>query len=155
MNDHRTEKTGIPSWMCQEEDYMPSGDKEAFLTKSTKSVLSVLSKLRFNEGKDGRFSAAPSLKLFYTIFFIILTASARNYLFVLIMCATVTVRLAFFFSCSHQADLKWNSRSSSDFDTFSFAGCIYGKSTSSGQYNSESICICNIGGDIVIRHIVE
>ena len=96
MNDHRTEKTGIPSWMCQEEDYTPSGDKEAFLTKSTKSVLSVLSKLRFNEGKDGRFSAAPSLKLFYTIFFIILTASARNYLFVLIMCATVTVRLAFF-----------------------------------------------------------
>ena len=67
MNDHRTEKTEFPSWMCQEEDYTPSGDKEAFLTKSTKSVLSVLSKLRFNEGKDGRFSAAPSLKLFYTI----------------------------------------------------------------------------------------
>ena len=82
--------------MCQEEDYMPSGDKEAFLTKSTKSVLSVLSKLRFNEGKDGRFSAAPSLKLFYTILFIILTASSKNYLFVLIMCAAVTVRLAFF-----------------------------------------------------------
>ena len=96
MNDHRTEKTGIPSWMCQEEDYTPSGDKEAFLTKSTKSVLSVLSKLRFNEGKDGRFSAAPSLKLFYTILFIILTASSKNYLFVLIMCASVTFRLAFF-----------------------------------------------------------
>ena len=75
---------------------MPSGDKEAFLTKSTKSVLSVLAKLRFNEGKDGRFSAAPSLKLFYTILFIILTASSKNYLFVLIMCAAVTVRLAFF-----------------------------------------------------------
>ena len=96
MNDHRTEKTEFPSWMCQEEDYTPSGDKEAFLTKSTKSVLSVLSKLRFNEGKDGRFSAAPSLKLFYAILFIILTASSKNYLFVLIMCAAVTVRLAFF-----------------------------------------------------------
>lgn len=33
--------------MCQEEDYTPSGDKEAFLTKSTKSVLSVLSKLTY------------------------------------------------------------------------------------------------------------
>ena len=96
MNDHRTEKTEFPSWMYQEEDYTPSGDKEAFLTKSTKSVLSVLSKLSFNEGKDGRFSAAPSLKLFYTILFIILTASSKNYLFVLIMCAAVTVRLAFF-----------------------------------------------------------
>ena len=49
MNDHRTEKTEFPSWMCQEEDYTPSGDKEAFLTKSTKSVLSVLSKLRLNK----------------------------------------------------------------------------------------------------------
>ncbi len=71
-------------------------DKEAFFTKSTKSVLSVLGKLRFNEGKDGRFSATPSLKLFYTLVYIILTASARNYLFVLIMCAAVTVSLAFF-----------------------------------------------------------
>lgn len=155
MDNERTEITKIPAWMCGQEEYIPANDRESFLTKSTKSVLSVLAKLRFNEGKDSRFSAAPSLKLFYTIFFIILTASARNYLFVLIMCATVTVRLAFFFSCSHPTDLKWNSRSSSDFDTFSFAGCIYGKSTSSGQYNSESICICNIGGDIVIRHIVE
>lgn len=96
MNDYRTEKTEIPEWMCQQEEYTPSKDKEAFLTKSTKSVLSVLGKLRFHEGKDGRFSATPSLKLFYTLIYIILTASARNYLFVLIMCAAVTVRLAFF-----------------------------------------------------------
>ena len=96
MNDYRTEKTEIPEWMCQQEEYTPSKDKEAFLTKSTKSVLPVLGKLRFHEGKDGRFSATPSLKLFYTLIYIILTASARNYLFVLIMCAAVTVRLAFF-----------------------------------------------------------
>lgn len=96
MNDYRTEKTEIPEWMCQQEEYTPSKDKEAFLTKSTKSVLSVLGKLRFHEGKNGRFSATPSLKLFYTLIYIILTASARNYLFVLIMCAAVTVRLAFF-----------------------------------------------------------
>ena len=62
MNDYRTEKTEIPEWMCQQEEYTPSKDKEAFLTKSTKSVLSVLGKLRFHEGKDGRFSATPSLK---------------------------------------------------------------------------------------------
>ena len=82
MNDYRTEKTEIPEWMCQQEEYTPSKDKEAFLTKSTKSVLSVLGKLRFHEGKDGRFSATPSLKLFSTLIYIILTASARNYLFV-------------------------------------------------------------------------
>lgn len=96
MNNYMTEKTELPAWMCRQEDYIPSKDREAFLTKSTKSVLAVLTKLRFHEGKDGRFSASPSLKLFYTIVYIILTACSRNYLFVLIMCAAVTVRLAFF-----------------------------------------------------------
>ena len=49
--------------MCRQEEYVPSADKEAFLTRSTKSVLSVLARLKFDEGKDGRFSATPSLKL--------------------------------------------------------------------------------------------
>ena len=96
MNDHKKEETMLPDWMCSGETYVPSKDKEAFLTRSTKSVLSVLAKMGFYEGKDSRFSATPSLKLFYTLIYIILTASARNYLFVLIMCAAVTVRLAFF-----------------------------------------------------------
>ena len=92
MNDHKKEETVLPDWMCSGETYVPSKDKEAFLTKSTKSVLSVLAKMRFYEGKDGKFSATPSLKLFY----IVLTACSGNYLFTLIMCAAVTVRLAFF-----------------------------------------------------------
>ena len=66
MNDHKKEETMLPDWMCSGETYVPSKDKEAFLTKSTKSVLSVLAKMRFYEGKDGKFSATPSLKLFYT-----------------------------------------------------------------------------------------
>ena len=64
MNDHKKEETMLPDWMCSGETYVPSKDKEAFLTKSTKSVLSVLAKMRFYEGKDGKFSATPSLKLF-------------------------------------------------------------------------------------------
>ena len=62
MNDSKNEKVMIPDWMLSQEAYTPSKDKEAFLSKSTKSVLSVLAKLRFREGKDGRFSAIPSLK---------------------------------------------------------------------------------------------
>ena len=80
MNDHKKEETMLPDWMCSGETYVPSKDKEAFLTKSTKSVL----------------SATPSLKLFYTLLYIVLTACSGNYLFTLIMCAAVTVRLAFF-----------------------------------------------------------
>ena len=74
MNDHKKEETMLPDWMCSGETYVPSKDKEAFLTKSTKSVLSVLAKMRFYEGKDGKFSATPSLKLFYTLLYIVLTA---------------------------------------------------------------------------------
>ena len=87
MNDHKKEETMLPDWMCSGETYVPSKDKEAFLTKSTKSVLSVLAKMRFYEGKDGKF---------YTLLYIVLTACSGNYLFTLIMCAAVTVRLAFF-----------------------------------------------------------
>ena len=96
MKDHKNEEAMIPDWMCSQEKYVPSEDKEAFLTKSTKSILSALAKLQFHEGNDGRFSATPSLKLFYTLIYIILTACSENYLFTLIMCAAVTVRLAFF-----------------------------------------------------------
>ena len=95
MKDYKNEEAMLPDWMCSQEKYVPSEDKEAFLTKSTKSILSVLAKMQFHEGKDGRFSATPSLKLFYTLIYIILTACSGNYLFTLIMCVAVTVRLAF------------------------------------------------------------
>ena len=33
MNDHKKEETMLPDWMCSEKTYVPSKDKEAFLTK--------------------------------------------------------------------------------------------------------------------------
>lgn len=66
MNDYRTEKTEIPEWMCQQEEYTPSKDKEAFLTKSTKSVLSVLGKLRFHGREGWQIFCYSFSKLFYT-----------------------------------------------------------------------------------------
>lgn len=96
MMDPYIKERMLPDWMCSQEAYVPSKDKDTFITKSTRSLLSVLARFRFQEGKDSRFSASPSLKLFYTLVIILLTASSRNYLFVLVMCALVTVRLAFF-----------------------------------------------------------
>ena len=133
----------IPDWMFSQEAYTPSEDKEAFLSKSTKSVLSVLAKLRFREGKDGKFSAIPSLKLFYTILLIILTACSRNYLFTLIMCAAVTVRLAFFFGSIYSTDFKRDSRCRSSFCIYSSSICLYGKSTDIDEYYIQSVCISN------------
>lgn len=134
---------------------MPSGDKEAFLTKSTKSVLSVLSKLRFNEGKDGRFSAAPSLKLFYTILFIILTASSKK----LSVCADHVCSSdgpsGFLFGSSDPADIKRNSRGGADLDFSSFAGSIYGKSTDYGEYYCAGVCFSDTCWHPFSRDIVE
>ncbi len=86
----------LPEWMWISEFYAPQTDKEAFLTKSIEAVLKTLAKLRFQEGKERRYSVSPSLKLSGTMLLILLTACSRNYVFVLLMCGTVTIRLAFF-----------------------------------------------------------
>ena len=46
----------LPDWMYSQEAYAPSKDKDAFITKSTKSLLTVFGRIHFTEGKDGRFS---------------------------------------------------------------------------------------------------
>ena len=87
-------ETFLPSWMCEPKSYEPNIDKDGFITKSTQAVLGVLAKLKWNAGKDGRFSASPSLKLCYTFLFILLTACSQNYLFSLIMSAGTILALA-------------------------------------------------------------
>ena len=87
-------ETFLPSWICESEGYEPSIDKDGFITKSTQAVLGVLSKLKWNAGKDERFSASPSLKLCYTLLFILLTACSKNYLFSLIMVTGIILVLA-------------------------------------------------------------
>ena len=86
----------LPEWMSVSESYTPQTDKEAFLTRSTEVVLKTLAKLRFQEGKERRYSVSPSLKLSGTMMLILLTTCSRNYVFVLLMCGAITIRLAFF-----------------------------------------------------------
>lgn len=88
------EEMELPSWMNKTEQYDPDIDKDGFITKSTRAVLGVLAKLKWNTGKDGRYSASPSLKLCYTFLFILLTACSKNYLFSLIMSAGIVLALA-------------------------------------------------------------
>lgn len=88
------EEMELPSWMNKTEQYDPDIDKDEFITKSTRAVLGVLAKLKWNTGKDGRYSASPSLKLCYTFLFILLTACSKNYLFSLIMSAGIALVLA-------------------------------------------------------------
>ena len=87
-------ETVLPSWMCESEAYEPNIDKDGFITKSAQAILGVLAKLKWNAGKDRRFSASPSLKLCYTFLIILLTACSKNYLFSLIMVAGTILALA-------------------------------------------------------------
>lgn len=87
-------ETVLPSWMCESEAYEPNIDKDGFITKSAQAILGVLAKLKWNAGKDRRFSASPSLKLCYTFLFILLTVCSKNYLFSLIMVAGTILALA-------------------------------------------------------------
>ena len=84
----------LPSWMCETEQYVPSIDKDGFITKSTQAVLGVLSKLKWKEGEDRCLSASPSLKLCYTFLYILLTACSKNYVFSLIMAGGSILALA-------------------------------------------------------------
>ncbi len=61
MQNQEKNNSFLPSWMCETEQYVPSIDKDGFITKSTQAVLGVLSKLKWKEGKDGCLSASPSL----------------------------------------------------------------------------------------------
>lgn len=84
----------IPAWLAREEAYTPPSDRDAFLERSRKALLSALSKIKLQHGRDSRWSACPSLKLFSAVLLILLTACAKNLMFVWFMIAGVLVRLA-------------------------------------------------------------
>ena len=78
MQNQEKNNSFLPSWMFETEQYVPSIDKDGFITKSTQAVLGVLSKLKWKEGKDRCLSASPSLKLCYTFLYILLTACSKT-----------------------------------------------------------------------------
>lgn len=55
MNDHKKEETMLPDWMCSGETYVPSEDKEAFLTKSTNQFYLCFPKCGFMKGRMADF----------------------------------------------------------------------------------------------------
>ena len=122
MNDHKKEETMLPDWMCSGETYVPSKDKEAFLTKSTKSVLSVLAKMRFYEGKDGKFSATPSYCMFGKL------SVYSDY-----VCSSDSQTVVFF-GKSYPSDPERNSRCGSVFYIDPSPICIYGNSSDFNEY---------------------
>ena len=150
MNDHKKEETMLPDWMCSGETYVPSKDKEAFLTKSTKSVLSVLAKMRFYEGKDGKFSET----VLYTSIYCSYCMFGKLSVYSDYVCSSDS-QTGVFFGKSYPSDPERNSRCGSVFYIDPSPICIYGNSSDFNEYYFKSICICNSGWYFVIRDILE
>lgn len=148
-------ETVLPSWMCESEAYEPNIDKDGFITKSAQAILGVLAKLKWNAGKDRRFSASPSLKLCYTFLFILLTACSKNYLFSLIMVAgnnSCTCKLS---GIRNEANPFRNNWSSFIFYIHTVTGSIYGKSSDFTHNRNESISISYSYWNAVSRNSLE
>ena len=70
----------VPEWMLQNEEYTAAKDSDGFLTKSSLSVLSVLSRIRERSSK-GLIWASPSVMLLTVLLLIVLMAVSKNMIF--------------------------------------------------------------------------
>lgn len=86
----------IPEWMQNKESYQASKDSDGYLTKSSLSVLSVLSRVRDTSGR-GFLWASPAVMLLTVLLLIVLMALSRNMIFsysVLAVVLVVSLRLS-------------------------------------------------------------
>ncbi len=72
--------TKVPEWMLQNEEYIATKDSDGFLTRSSLSVLSVLSRIRETSSK-GLIWASPSVMLLTVLLLIVLMAVSKNMIF--------------------------------------------------------------------------
>lgn len=89
-----SDTTSIPKWMREEETYIPAGGRDGFLVKSMLRLMSVLVKMRAS-GSAGDMGAGAPVKVFYTLYLIVLIACSRNWFFSLTILAGFLVRLCF------------------------------------------------------------
>lgn len=89
-----SDATSIPKWMREEEVYAPTRGRDGFLVKSILRLMSVLAKMRTG-GSTGDMGAGAPVKVFYTLYLIVLIACSRNWFFSLTILAGLLVRLCF------------------------------------------------------------
>lgn len=84
----------IPEWMKKTEDYVPPADGGAFYYRTLKSLGRIMSRLRLESGREGRFSLPAGVKLLLMIALIILVSVTQNDLVIMTVGAVALVRLA-------------------------------------------------------------
>jgi cobalt/nickel transport system permease protein len=88
------QNSNIPCWLTQQEDYTPSKDRESFLTRSTASILWVLSRFKKTQHVLKAKNINTVLRLFGVLLAVVLTSASRNFYFVYVMIAVTAVLLA-------------------------------------------------------------
>jgi len=79
------ERKIMPAWLLQDENYLAQSDKDTFIDKSILSLLSVLAKIRLQDGhKPRQFYGHPALKIAVTLLLITLLSLSKSFAFVII-----------------------------------------------------------------------
>lgn len=84
----------IPEWMKKIEDYVPPVDGGAFYYRTLKSLGGIMSRLRLESGREGRFSLPAGVRLLLMIALIILVSVTQKDLVIMAVGAVALVRLA-------------------------------------------------------------
>ena len=84
----------IPEWMKKIEEYVPPADGGAFYYRTLKALGGIMSRLRLESGREGRFSLPAGVRLLLIIALIILVSVTQNDLVIMAVGAVALVRLA-------------------------------------------------------------
>lgn len=85
----------MPEWLKTAEVYDPPSDRDRFIDKSILSFIGLISKIKQQSGhEEDRLWVSPVFKLAFTILYIILVSSSRQFTFVYIMLTYIVLVLA-------------------------------------------------------------
>jgi len=89
VNDERSQ---IPSWLAQSEQYRPGSDRDGFISRSALQVTRAIAQFRLDDGRDTPLSPAAPTKIVFALCTILMVSLSRNHLFVLVVLAGMLVR---------------------------------------------------------------
>lgn len=73
----------LPQWLLRDEQYFPERDRDIFIDRSIRTLLTLLSRLRQREGgSEEKVRVNPGVRLGSTLLLILLLSLSRDFLFV-------------------------------------------------------------------------
>lgn len=83
----------IPAWLRETEDFVPARDRSVFAVRTLRGLGSLLTRLRVQQGRAGRFKIPAVIKLLLLLGFIVTLSLARHPVLLLAVAALALGRL--------------------------------------------------------------